>query len=45
MRVPAERLREVNCANEQTAWGGFHTTFYPTYDLKAVAEELHVKAP
>ena len=41
--VPAERLREVNRAIEQTAWGGFRTEFYPTYDLKAVAEELHAK--
>lgn len=39
LRVPAERLREVNLAIEQTAWGGFHTEFYPTYDYKPVAEE------
>jgi hypothetical protein len=44
LRVPAERLREVNRAIEQTAWGGFRTEFYPTYDLKAAAEELHAKA-
>jgi hypothetical protein len=44
LRVPAERLRKVNRAIEQTAWGGFHTVIYPTYDLKAVAEELHAKA-
>lgn len=25
LRVPAERLREVNRAIEQTAWGGFRT--------------------
>jgi hypothetical protein len=43
LRVPAERLREVNRAIEQTAWGAFRTEFYPTYDLKAVAEELHTK--
>jgi hypothetical protein len=41
LRVPAERLREVNRAIEETAWGGFRTEFYPTYDLKAVAEQLH----
>jgi hypothetical protein len=23
--------------------GGFRTEFYPTYDLKSVAEELHAK--
>jgi hypothetical protein len=44
LRVPAERLREVNRSIELTAWGGFRTEFYPTYDLKAVAEELHSKA-
>jgi hypothetical protein len=40
LRVPAERLREVNRAIEQTAWGGYRTEFYPTYDYKAAAEEL-----
>src|ERR1700677_2103136 len=44
LRVPAERLREVNRAIEETAWGGYRTEFYPTYDFKAVAEQLHTKA-
>jgi hypothetical protein len=44
LRVPAERLREVNRAIEQTAWGGYRTEFYPTYDYKAVGEDLHTKA-
>ena len=44
LRVPAERLREVNRAIEQTAWGGYRTGFYPTYDYKAAGEELHAKA-
>ena len=44
LRLPAERLREVNRAIEQTAWGGYRTEFYPTYDYKAVAEDLHAKA-
>jgi hypothetical protein len=39
LRVPASRLREVNLAIEQSAWGAFRTEFYPTYDYKAVAEE------
>ncbi len=39
LRVPASRLREVNRAIEQSAWGGYRTEFYPTYDYKAVAEE------
>jgi hypothetical protein len=38
LRFPAERLREVNLAVEQSAWGAFRTEFYPTYDFRAVAE-------
>ena len=38
MRVPADRLREVNRALERTAWGAYRTEFYPTYDLKPVME-------
>jgi hypothetical protein len=44
LRVPAERLREVNRAIEQTAWAAYRTEFYPTYDYKAIGEELHRKA-
>jgi hypothetical protein len=44
LRVPAERLREVNRAIEETAWGAYRTEFYPTYDLKPYAEDLHAKA-
>ena len=44
LRVPAERLREVNRAVEQTAWGGYRTEFYATYDYKNVGEEAHAKA-
>jgi hypothetical protein len=39
LRVPASRLREVNRAIEQSAWGAYRTEFYPTYDFKPVAEE------
>ena len=39
LKVPASRLREVNRAIEQSAWGGYRTEFYPTYDYKAIAEE------
>ncbi len=39
LRVPASRLREVNRSIEQSAWGAYRTEFFPTYDLKAVAEE------
>jgi hypothetical protein len=38
LRFPAERLRDVNLALEQSAWGAFRTDFYPTYDYKPIAE-------
>jgi hypothetical protein len=37
LRVPAARLREVNRAIEESAWGAYRTEFYPTYDYKAIA--------
>jgi hypothetical protein len=43
LRVPANRLREVNRVVEETAWGGYRTEFYPTYDYKAAAEEARAK--
>jgi hypothetical protein len=43
LRVPADRLREVNVAIEKTAWGGYRTEFYPTYDYKAIGEAEHAK--
>ena len=39
LRLPAERLREVNVALEQTAWGAYRTEFFPTYDYKQAAEQ------
>lgn len=44
LRVPAERLRDVNRAIEQTAWGGYRTEFYATYDYKSIGEDAHAKA-
>jgi hypothetical protein len=44
LRVPAERLREVNRVIETTAWGGYHTEFYPTYDFKVIAEQMRAQA-
>jgi hypothetical protein len=41
LRFPAERLREVNLAIEQGAWGAYRTEFYATYDFKSVAEAQH----
>jgi hypothetical protein len=40
LRVPGHRLREVNLAIEQSAWGGFSTEFYPTYDFRPVWEGI-----
>jgi hypothetical protein len=44
LRLPASRLREVNRALENTAWGSYRTEFYPTYDYKATGIERHDKA-
>ena len=44
LRFPAERLRDVNSAIEQTAWVGYRTEFYPTYDYRQLAKEAKVKA-
>jgi hypothetical protein len=44
LRFPAEKLREVNLAIEQSAWGPYRTEFYPTYDYRAVAEAEHNQA-
>ena len=34
LRAPAEKLREVNRVIESSAWGGYRTEFYPTYDYR-----------
>jgi hypothetical protein len=39
LRVPAEKLREVNVVLEQTAWGPYRTDFFATYDYKQLAEQ------
>ena len=44
LRVPPDRLREVNLAIEKKAWGAFSTEFYPTYDFKPVQEKLRADA-
>lgn len=38
LRFPAEKLREVNLAIENGAWGAYRTDFYATYDYKPVWE-------
>ena len=44
LRLPASRLREVNRILEGTAWGSYHTEFYPTYDYKPTGLASHEKA-
>lgn len=44
LRLPASRLREVNRIVETSAWGAYHTEFYPTYDYKAIGIANHEKA-
>jgi hypothetical protein len=44
LRLPASRLREVNRIFETSAWGSYHTEFYPTYDYKAIGVASHEKA-
>jgi hypothetical protein len=43
LKVPAHRLREVNLALEQSAWGAFDTEFYPTYDFRPVWDGIKAK--
>jgi hypothetical protein len=40
LRVPAEKLREVNRVIEQSAWSGYRPQFHPTYDYKPVLEAI-----
>jgi hypothetical protein len=44
LRLPAERLREVNRMIEEKAWGAFRTEFYPTYDFVPVWETLRTQS-
>lgn len=39
LEFPASRLRDVNRSVESTAWGGFRTQMYATYDFYPVALE------
>jgi hypothetical protein len=40
LKVSPSQLREVNRVLEETAWGGFRTEFYPTYDYRQRAAEI-----
>lgn len=43
LRVPPDRLRDVNLAVENAGWGAYRTDFYPTYDFRPVWEEQQRK--
>lgn len=43
LRVPADKLRDVNMAIEECAWGAFDTEFYPTYDFQPVWQDVKSK--
>lgn len=40
LRLPAERLREVNRLIEEKAWGAFSVDFYPTYDFQPIWDKI-----
>ncbi len=41
LRVPADKLREVNLAIEKRAWGAYRSEFYATYDFKPVWQSTY----
>jgi hypothetical protein len=43
LRLPPERF-ELILAVAKTAWAGYRTEFYPTYDYKAIGEAEPAKA-
>jgi hypothetical protein len=38
VRLPPEKLREVNLAVENAGWGAYRSEFYPTYDYRPIWE-------
>jgi hypothetical protein len=43
LRLPPDKLRDVNLAFEHGVWGAFRTEFYPTYDYLKVFYDLKRK--
>ncbi len=43
LKLPADKLRAVNLAIEQNAWGAFDTEFYATYDFRPVWEGIKAR--
>jgi hypothetical protein len=44
LKVPPEKVRELNRVIEEKAWGPYRTEFYLTYDYKTSAQAAHEKA-
>jgi hypothetical protein len=40
LRLPPDKVREVNVAFEKGVWGAFHTEYYLTYDYMPVFNQL-----
>jgi hypothetical protein len=45
LRLPPDKLREVNLAFEKGVWGAFRTEFYPTYDYMNIFNDLKQRPP
>ncbi|HEX6565799.1 MAG TPA: hypothetical protein VF020_16040 [Chthoniobacterales bacterium] len=45
LRLPPDKLREVNVAFEKGVWSAFRTEFYPTYDYVRIFNDLKQNAP
>ncbi len=43
LKLPPDKLRDVNLAIEENAWGAFKTEFYATYDFKPIWESTYKK--
>jgi hypothetical protein len=43
LRVPPDRLRDVNLAIENAGWGAYRSEFYPAYDFRPVWDEMQRK--
>ena len=43
LRLPPDKLREINLDFERGVWGAFGTEFYPTYDYLKVFYDLKQK--
>jgi hypothetical protein len=45
LRLPPDKLRDVNVAFERGVWSAFRTEFYPTYDYVHIFNDLKQNPP